>query len=55
MKKDLIKEFNRVFYKVEADLYDERHPEVLAGNYSWWNEVGQNLLGLDAEGVFNRS
>ena len=44
MEIDKIKEFNKIFYEVEAEIYDERHPEVLEGNQEWWNGIGENLL-----------
>jgi ubiquinone/menaquinone biosynthesis C-methylase UbiE len=44
MQQNLTKDFNKVFYQVEASIYDERHPEVLEGNYSWWNEMAKEFV-----------
>lgn len=44
MDNSLIKEFNRVFYEVEAEIYDDRHPEVIKGNQEWWDDVGAKII-----------
>ncbi len=40
----LILEFNKVFYAIEADSYDEDHPEVIKGNINWWQAASSRFL-----------
>ena len=50
----LVRTLNQVFYDVEAEQYDERHPEVLEGDAAWWTARGAALVrdlksGLESE------
>jgi ubiquinone/menaquinone biosynthesis C-methylase UbiE len=40
----LVRTLNRVFYDVEAEQYDERHPEVVEGDAAWWSDRGAALI-----------
>lgn len=44
IEKNLVREFNRIFYEVEADSYDARHIEVIEGNKEWWDEVSRKYI-----------
>src|SRR5262245_44158334 len=39
-----VRKLNQVFYDVEADQYDDRHPEVIEGDADWWTSRGQKLV-----------
>ncbi len=39
-----VRTLNLVFYDVEAEDYDERHPEVLEGDAAWWTARGAALV-----------
>jgi ubiquinone/menaquinone biosynthesis C-methylase UbiE len=40
----LVKSLNQIFYDVEAEQYDERHPEVIEGDADWWISRGPELV-----------
>lgn len=40
----LVRTLNQVFYDVEAEHYDERHPEVVEGDAAWWSARGAALV-----------
>jgi len=44
MGHNLIRDINKIFYEVEAKIYDERHPEVLEGDRDWWRQVADTFL-----------
>lgn len=44
MEQDLIKEINRIFYEVEAEDYDLRHPEIMEGDREWWDNAGGKYI-----------
>lgn len=39
-----VRKLNEIFYDVEAEQYDERHPEVVEGDAGWWRTRGAELL-----------
>lgn len=39
-----VRKLNEIFYDVEAEQYDERHPEVVEGDADWWRARGAELL-----------
>jgi ubiquinone/menaquinone biosynthesis C-methylase UbiE len=41
----IVRKLNHLFYDVEAERYDERHPEVIEGDAGWWSACGQRLVG----------
>ncbi|MCK6556206.1 class I SAM-dependent methyltransferase [Candidatus Binatia bacterium] len=40
----LVRTLNRVYYDLEAERYDEAHPEVIEGDAEWWRARGAALL-----------
>lgn len=40
----IVTKLNQIFYDVEADQYEERHPEVLEGQADWWITRGESLV-----------
>ncbi|MDD5070643.1 MAG: class I SAM-dependent methyltransferase [Candidatus Omnitrophica bacterium] len=42
----LIKEINRIFYDIDSCCYDKEHPEILSGDYTWWQSFAVNRLQL---------
>jgi ubiquinone/menaquinone biosynthesis C-methylase UbiE len=40
----LVTKLNQIFYDVEAEQYDERHPEVIEGDAAWWASRGAALV-----------
>lgn len=40
----IVKTLNQIFYDVEAEEYDERHPEVIEGDAEWWIARGEGLV-----------
>jgi ubiquinone/menaquinone biosynthesis C-methylase UbiE len=40
----MVKTLNQIFYDVEAEVYDERHPEVIEGDAEWWSSRGGALV-----------
>jgi ubiquinone/menaquinone biosynthesis C-methylase UbiE len=46
----VVHKLNQIFYDVEAEQYDRRHPEVLEGDADWWRSRGPRLaLELKSE------
>jgi len=44
---DLTREINRIFHDEEAACYDARHPEVLEGDWQWWERTAaRHILPL---------
>jgi len=41
----IVTKLNQIFYDVEAEQYDERHPEVIEGDAGWWISRGEALVG----------
>ncbi len=41
-----VRKLNEIFYDVEAEQYDERHPEVVEGDAGWWSARGAELIGV---------
>src|SRR4051812_39437806 len=39
-----VTKLNQIFYDVEAEQYDERHPEVVQGDARWWTDRGAGLI-----------
>ncbi len=39
-----VRKLNEIFYDVEAEQYDERHPEVVEGDADWWSGRGAALI-----------
>ena len=50
---DIIREINRVFYEVESEHYDERHPEILRDERDNWSNLAKLIFpvlrGKDGE------
>jgi len=42
----VVQKLNQIFYDVEAEQYDDRHPEVIEGDAEWWSSRGRRLIGL---------
>lgn len=40
-----VRKLNEIFYDVEAEQYDERHPEVIEGDAQWWRSRSEQLIG----------
>jgi ubiquinone/menaquinone biosynthesis C-methylase UbiE len=40
----VVAKLNQIFYDVEAERYDARHPEVIEGDADWWASRGRGLL-----------
>ncbi len=40
----IVRTVNQIFYDVEAEYYDERHPEVIEGDAEWWSARGERLV-----------
>lgn len=40
----IVQTLNRIFYDVEAEQYDERHPEVIEGDAEWWMSRGERFV-----------
>jgi len=40
----IVKKLNEIFYDVEAEQYDARHPEVIEGDAEWWGLRGKALV-----------
>lgn len=41
----MVRKLNQIFYDVEAEQYDDRHPEVLEGDAEWWRSRGRTVVG----------
>jgi ubiquinone/menaquinone biosynthesis C-methylase UbiE len=41
----IVRKLNQIFYDVEAEQYDERHPEVIEGDADWWLACAAKLIG----------
>jgi len=39
-----VKKLNRIFFDVEAEQYDDQHPEILAGEADWWISSCEKLV-----------
>lgn len=39
--------FNKVYYDLEAKVYDESHPEVMEGDYQWYLENLKKIYGKE--------
>lgn len=47
-----VRKLNEIFYDVEAEQYDARHPEVIEGDADWWRRRSQEILrALRADGA----
>ncbi len=44
MKENLIKEINKIFHEYEAGHYDVNHPEIIKGDFVWWNKFGNDFI-----------
>ena len=40
----VVRTLNHLFYDVEAEQYDERHPEVIEGDAGWWSSRGERIV-----------
>ena len=50
LKTQLANQFNQIHYDLEAKVYDQGHPEILAGDYEWYlNMLRQNCEGENSE------
>jgi len=51
----VVRTLNHLFYDVEAEQYDERHPEVIEGDAGWWSSrVGELVRNLKSRAAAGR-
>lgn len=41
---DFIRKVNQLFYDIESEDYNCRHPEVFQGDFEWWSKFGLNFI-----------
>ncbi len=44
MDERIVKEINKIFHEIESIHYDSHHPEIMEGDFLWWDRFGKEFI-----------